>query len=92
MSQENLEYLVETGVHWLGDQRVSAANIWDREYTLPDGTARTGLTASLFITGKEPLIVGPGSVFTVGTSRYEVIAIENPQGKRGTVTVRLIEA
>ena len=84
--------IVETAVALVGNQRVGAANIWSSEYTLPDGTAATGMTAQLFVLGEDArTIVGAGSVLAIGGDRWEVAAVEKPDERRhGRVVLRRV--
>ena len=77
----------ETTVGNLGGVDIGVGNIWEREYTLPDGTSRSGPTAQLFIE-EERLIVGKGSVITVDKSRWEVVDVEMKE--LGTVKLKQI--
>jgi hypothetical protein len=64
--------------------RVAAANIWERDYELPDKTTRHGLSAMLFMNGQDPaLVVGEGSVFVVGGTRWIVLGVtaNKPRGE-----------
>lgn len=92
---DNMEEIMETTVGDLDGTGVGAANIGRDNYTLPDGTARVGLTAQLFIfTGEDKsndVIVGQGSIITAGKSRWEVVSVDRERGKRGTVTLKRLE-
>lgn len=78
----------ETTVGSLDGVDVGVGNIWEREYTLPDGTSRSGPTAQLFIES-ERLIVGKGSAIAVGESRWEVVDVEMKE--LGTVKLKKID-
>ncbi len=80
----------ETTVGYLNEAEVGVGNIWEREYSLPDGTVKTGLTAQLFI-GEGWLFVGAGSVFDVEGQKWEVIAVEK-QGKLGLVKLKQVNS
>jgi hypothetical protein len=67
---------------------VGAGNFWDGEYALPDGARRNGPSAGLWIGGGNAVRVGPGSVVTVGSGRWEVVAIERTSDGRGEVRLR----
>jgi hypothetical protein len=90
-----MEEITETTVGNLNGVRVGVGNIWERTYTLPDGTVRSGLTAQLFILVNDQnpgIVVGQGSVVTVGASRWEVIAVTKAGQERGTVTLKELAA
>lgn len=64
--------------------RVAAANIWERDYELPDKTTRHGLSAMLFVNGENPaVVVGEGSVFSVGGAKWIVLGLTaaKPRGE-----------
>ena len=74
--------IVETTVGVLGERRVGAGNIWPSQYTLPDGSEATGMTAQLFVLGGGPsMIVGPGSELDLDGERWVVTAVEKPDDR-----------
>ncbi len=87
--------IMETTVGQIGGVSVGVSNIFEDTYTLPDGTERDGLTArlSLFVAGAseggvdEEHRVGEGNVVEIGGSRWEVVAIEKPEGELGAITL-----
>lgn len=85
-----MEEIKETTVGDLNGEQVGVGNIWEDSYTLTDGTSRTGLTAQLFIlSNDEDVIVGKGSVFTVGETDWLVVAVEKPDdNKLGKVILK----
>lgn len=82
-----IETIEETTVGDLDGHRVPMANLYEGDYTLPDGSQRHGWLCALVLpTG--PVFVGAGSVVTVGETRWEVLKVEKPLGALGTVTLR----
>ena len=75
----------------LGDAEVGVSNIWEREYNLPDGTTKRGLTARLSLAEGERLVVGEGSVIEVGGKQYQVVKVENPEEGLGAVEFKTEE-
>ena len=69
----------------LGDAEVGVSNIWEREYTLPDGTTVSGMTARLSLGEGQRLVVGKGSVVKVGGATFEVVNVQNPEEGLGSV-------
>ena len=68
--------ITEGTVAPLGGIRVGAANIWERDYELPEKTTRHGLSAMLFVNGENAgMVVGEGSVFSVGGARWIVLGL-----------------
>ncbi len=86
-----MEEIEETTVHWLSGVRVGVGNIWDRDYTLPDGSPRYGPTAEVFILlyDQNPaIVVGVGSEIAVGGERWRVVRVEPAQGRElGSITL-----
>jgi hypothetical protein len=83
--------ITETTVGLLDDRRVAAGNIWTSDYSLPDGTGATGMTAQLFVLGEggSGVIVGPGGELDIGGARWVVTAVEKPDERRhGWVVLR----
>lgn len=79
-----------TTVGDVGQTRVGCGNFWERDYPLPDGTTRRGMSAQLAILETdERLVVGVGSVVDLG-ARWEVVAIDDTD--RGTLRLRRLEA
>ena len=76
----------ETTVANLDGQRVPVSNVWDRDYTLPDGTGTHGMTAQIYV-NEQPVIVGAGCVFTAGPSTWEVVEVVK-RGDIGFVRVK----
>ncbi len=87
--------IMETTVGQVGGVSVGVSNIFEDTYTLPDGSEREGLTArlSLFDGGSseqglhDELRVGEGNVVEIGGSRWEVVAVEKPEGELGAITL-----
>lgn len=84
-----IEIIQETTVGDLNGTPTPMANMGQDEYALPDGTTRTGLTATLY-PGEEGFFrVGVGSVVEIGGVRWECIDVSKPEGQRlGTVSLR----
>jgi hypothetical protein len=87
--------LEETTVERLGGVRVGIGNIHAGDYERGDGSAAHGPTATLIpLLGEQPnpqLVVGAGSVFTVGDARFEVVSVVPGEPAHGTVTVRPLD-
>jgi hypothetical protein len=62
--------------------RVGVGNVWPRDYELPDKSTRNGPSAMIFVEGRDPAVVGEGSVFEVGGARWVVVgvAMDKPRG------------
>jgi hypothetical protein len=83
----------ETTVDRLGDVRVGVANIGRGEYTLPDGTTKKGLAASLFYTTDQEhqKSVGEGSIVEISGTSWKITKVKKPWlGGRGSVTLESI--
>lgn len=83
--------ITEGTVAPLNGIRVAAANIWERDYELPDKTTRHGLSAMLFVDGENPaVLVGEGSVVSVGGTRWVVLGVTagKPRGEVRIAPVR----
>jgi hypothetical protein len=87
--------LRETTVERLGGVRVGIGNIYSEDYERADGSTAHGPAATLVpLLGQDPnpeLVVGAGSVVTLGDSRFEVLEVTPGDGGRGIVTVRELE-
>jgi hypothetical protein len=81
--------LKETAVVRVGNARVGCGNLWEREYTLPDGSAVRGITARLAI-GDVIVYVGVGSQLSIDGTRYHVAGIDKPSGSGGLVLLEAI--
>jgi hypothetical protein len=83
--------ITEGAVASLGGIRVAVANIWERDYELPDKTRRHGLSAMLYVGGESPaVVVGEGSVVSVGGAKWLVVGVT--RGKpRGEVHVAPVQ-
>jgi hypothetical protein len=84
--------IMETTVGQIGGVSVGVSNIFEDTYTFPDGSEREGLTAGLTLfTAAEGVQqeyrVGEGNVVEIGGSRWEVVAIEKPEGELGAITL-----
>ncbi len=84
-----IETIQETTVGDLDGVRCPMANMGEDTYVLPDGTTKTGMTATLY-PGEEGLYrVGVGSVVEIEGTRWEVINVSKPPGEPlGSVTLR----
>lgn len=69
---------------------VGVGNLWERDYPLPDGSTRRGLSAQLFVGGERRVIVGAGSELQLGSSVWLVRSVDKPSGEEGQV--RLVPA
>jgi hypothetical protein len=83
-----METIEETTVGNLDGTRVGVSNIWERQYNLPDGISRLGMTAILSPFNDKDVVVGQGSIVTIGQTQWEVITVEKTQGKRGEVRLK----
>jgi hypothetical protein len=70
------------GVASLGGIRVGIGNMWERDYPLPDGSTRRGLSVMLFVMNGESLIAGEGSVISVAGLKWRIVTLKqgNPLG------------
>ncbi len=82
-----IETIEETTVGDLGGVSVPMGNMFVDSYTLPDGTTTKGLVCALALESGA-VFVGKGSVVTVGTTTWEVVAIEKASGKPGSVSLK----
>lgn len=82
------ETIEETTVGELSGRRVGMANVFEDTYTLPDGTAKTGLTCLLSVFDVGKVRVGEGSVFEVAGDRWLVVGITKVSGENGEVALR----
>lgn len=82
-----IETIEETTVGDLDGNRVPMGNMTTGRYTLPDGTEKEGLICALALEGGA-VFVGLGSVVEVDGARWEVVAIEKPEGKPGSVSLQ----
>ena len=90
----NTEELVigESAQGSLGGINVGVGNIWERDYELPDGSERTGLTARLVFGQNEgKAFVGKGSVVRIGTGQYEILSVDKPENNLGSVRFSRVE-
>ena len=69
----------------VGVTRVSESE----EYTLADGTKKTGTCARLAVENGPSMTVGVGSTFSLQAHSYEVTAVANT-APRGTVTIHRV--
>jgi hypothetical protein len=62
---------------------VGAGNMWEREYELADNVPRHGPSAMLFVQGESPVIVGEGSIVSVGEVKWIVlgVSLRSPRGE-----------
>ena len=81
----------ETTEGELGGVNVGVSNIWERDYTLPDGSSRSGLTATLSF-GSGSTVAGKGSRVKIGTGTFEVVEITKASGQNGEVRFEESEA
>lgn len=85
-----MEEIKETTVGRLGGIRVGVGNTWERVYRLPDGSECRGLTAEVFVLLEEQnpgVVVGQGSVLTVGDSAWRVVSVTKEPGQLGKVVL-----
>lgn len=88
------EIIDETTVALLSGIRVGVANIGRGEFTLPDGTTKTGLSASLFFNTDDEREeeVGQGSIVEIGGTQWKVTKVKKPLfGGRGSITMETVE-
>jgi hypothetical protein len=84
-----IEIIQETTVGDLNGTSTPMANMGQDEYELPDGTRKTGMTATLYPGESGFHRVGVGSVVEIGGVRWEVIDVSKPEGQPlGTVSLR----
>ena len=76
METENVILVKQNTVVTLEGARIGNGNYFTRNYELPDGTTKNGLSAKLWFPDETKKIVGLGSVFSVKDKRYEVIEID----------------
>ena len=81
----------ETTQGRLGGSSVGISNMWERSYTLPDGSETSGLSATLTLAPGVTLVAGLGSVVQIGTGHFEVVAIEKTKGQFGTVHFQMVQ-
>lgn len=86
-----IETIDETTVGDLEGVSVPMANMTHDTYTLPDGTEAEGLICALVLPEGGPQFVGEGSVVDVEGTRWEVVAIDKPEGELGSVTLKKLE-
>lgn len=65
---------------------VGVGNVWEREYTPAGGAPTRGTTAMLFL-GDSRVIVGAGSFVELEGSTWRVLAVDKPEGGKGSVTL-----
>jgi len=86
--------LHNTTVGQVNGVRVGVGSIWDREYELPDKSHQYGLTAKLFPQTGEPIVVGDGSIVSIGGQQWRVsvsAARMGREGPRGSVRLTLVK-
>jgi len=89
-----IEEIDETTVGDLDGVRVPMGNVTHGEYTLPDGTTKTGDICSLVIPGRERgggVFVGAGSVVEVDGTKWKVLAVDNPTEGLGSVRLQKLD-
>jgi hypothetical protein len=64
---------------------VGVANLWEREYRLADGGARTGPSVMLFLDDGRDFPAGPGTGFAIDGNDWLVADLREGPG-RGAVT------
>jgi len=79
--------LVDTTQTTIEGVRVGIGNFARREYQRADGTSERGLTATLFPEGASSVIVGVGSVTTLGGHRFVVEKVESPFTGRAYIEI-----
>lgn len=86
------ETITETTVANLSGIRIGVANIGRGDYTLPDGSNRVGLSASLFFPDDTRVNVGPGSIVKIGDGEWRITEVKKGWfEKRGKVTFEQIK-
>lgn len=73
---EDVEIL-ETTVGDVGGVSVAVGNVFEREYALPDGGRRSGLTAPLIFSDGRRELVGRGSRLEIGGREWEVAEVRD---------------
>lgn len=63
---------------------VGAGNMWERDYELADKLLRRGPSAMLFVKGESPIVVGEGSIVSVGAAKWIVLGV-SLGGHRGEI-------
>ena len=81
------ETIEETTCGQLGDVRTGMASMGKGPYALPDGSVAQGMTGILAPDEHENVVIGMGSVVTVGGVRWEVVAVEKERGIPGSITL-----
>lgn len=76
--------LKETAVVRIGAVRVGCGNVWERDYELPDGSTKQGMTARVSFDGAV-FYAGVGSELTIDGVLYRVAVIEKEPGALGRV-------
>ncbi|MEN9786686.1 MAG: hypothetical protein RLZZ299_1950 [Pseudomonadota bacterium] len=86
------EVITETTVGLLDGVAVAVGNVWERDYADADGTRRAGMTARLAWTDAGGTdhweVAGAGSLLSLGTSHWRVVAVDKAPGTPGRVTLR----
>lgn len=75
----------------LSGATVGVGNVWEREYTPAGGAPVRGTTAMLFL-GDTRIVVGAGSFVELGGSTWRVLAVDKPDGGKGSVTLEPADA
>lgn len=70
----------------LGGHRVGIGNIWERTYTLPDGTEQRGPTSMLNLPDDTTLIAGRGTGLDLAGARWRVVDVSEGGAGRGSIT------
>ena len=83
-----IEIIDETTVGDLDGVRVPMGNMTTGSYTLPDGTEKRGLICSLALPNQAGVFVGKGSVIELEGARWEVIDIDKPERRLGSVSLK----
>ncbi len=76
--------LKETTLVRVGKAKVGCGNLWERAYTLPDGSTTRGMSARVAI-GDVVIDVGVGSELCIDGVRYRVTGIDKEPGALGRV-------
>ena len=85
------ETIEETTCVPLGDVRTGMASMGKGPYELPDGTTVEGMTGILAPEDQENIVIGMGSIVTVGGVRWEVIDVEKERGIPGSITFKSLD-
>ena len=83
-----IETIEETTCVELGEIRTGMASMGKGLYVLPDGSTVEGMTGILAPEHQENVVIGMGSVVSVGGVRWEVVDVEKERGIPGSITLK----